>query len=161
MGNAPVKVMYYSCPRCAMNCQCSRCVPSWTDDDGDDEDEENEAEDTAKTDCMQVLEYIYRFWFNIRDELGHLNPCLLESDVAQKFLNNISAFEFYTVVKKRNEVYNIINNALALNQLFTIDSYRLREPKCGEKLFEDNNHGQNTKNRPKIFYKIVDLNEID
>ncbi len=53
--------LYYECPRCLYNQQ----------------DEES----TAK---IPLLEYMYRFWFKLKDASSEIDYCLMESDIAEK-----------------------------------------------------------------------------
>lgn len=137
-----VPVMYYHCPRCALSCSRSNCSNS--------EDTSDNVMNTSDTTNSVTLQYSSRFWFNIRDNKGYLNPCLLEGDIAKKFMNGISPIEFFTVSAKRNEVYKKVHESFNKRFLFTIDSFRLREPNM------DNVH----KNRPEILYKIVKIQEL-
>ncbi len=133
--------MFYMCPRCLMlgTSNCSQ----------DDLDSDKEIDE----DSMQTLEYIFRFWFDIRDKSGNLSPVLLEGDVAEKFLNGITATEYFTNSFKRNQVINKLESSLDTFYTMKIDSFRLSSPEArSEKVIP--------KNRPEVLHKIVDLKEI-
>jgi len=115
----------------------------------DDLDSDKEIDE----DSMQTLEYIFRFWFDIRDKSGNLSPVLLEGDVAEKFLNGITATEYFTNSFKRNQVINKLESSLDTFYTMKIDSFRLSSPEArSEKVIP--------KNRPEVLHKIVDLKEI-
>jgi hypothetical protein len=62
-GIEETPIMFYQCPRCLYNQQ---------------------QENNDETSEIQMLEYIYRFWFKLRDENSQIDFCLMESDTAEK-----------------------------------------------------------------------------
>lgn len=101
-----------------------------------------------------VLEYIYRFWFYLRDNSGNLEPVLFEGDEAKKFLDNINPIDFFTSKKDRNTVFMKIYISLNLNCLFTIESFRLRSA-------DQTSDEDLIKNRQlKTLYKIVEVKKL-
>ncbi len=137
--------MFYHCPRCLMQCTCADCT-------GDSESDEEAVE--RDTGCLQALDYIYRFWFDLRDESGYLSPVVLEGEVAEKFLAGISPIEFFTNSIKQNEVNQKLMEYMDKFYAITIDSFRVRSP-------ANNDHTPLVaENRPEVVHKIVELKEI-
>lgn len=138
-----VKVPNYHCPRCELTCPCSRCT-----------DEYDSKDEVIQVQADSVLEYIYRFWFYLRDNSGNLEPVLFEGDEAKKFLDNINPIDFFTSKKDRNTVFMKIYISLNLNCLFTIESFRLRSA-------DQTSDEDLIKNRQlKTLYKIVEVKKL-
>ena len=57
---------YYECPRCLYNQELKQ---------------DKNAENVKK---IPLLEYMYRFWFKIKDASSEIDYCLMESDLAEK-----------------------------------------------------------------------------
>lgn len=111
-------VYYYSCPRCLL----------------DDTDSQ--------------LDYIYRFWFILKDAESELNPCLIESELAERFLG-VSPVKFFIKKSKAHQVYQRIVDSFEKKYLFTIDVFKLPAE-----------HLVNSSRKLKVLYKIVDIAEI-
>lgn len=120
----------YSCPRC-------------THDQEDSQDH-------------QVLEYVYRLWFILRDADAQLNPCLIEEDLAIQFLDGIEPIKFYTNQNKGYQVYQTIRKKLDKKYLITLEMFNL-------KLIRNQNEDNCSTELPKrldYVYKIVKLEQI-
>ena len=137
------RVPIYHCPRCELTCPCSRCTNEY--------DSKDEVILTAED---SVLEYIYRFWFNLRDNSGNLEPVLFEGDRARKFLNDIDPIDFFMSKTKRNEVFMKIHISLNLRCLFTIETFKLRAADRTSQEVPTEKRQLNT------LYKIVDLKKL-
>lgn len=116
----------YSCPRC-------------------DQIEQDLIDESNKT----FLDYIYRFWFVLRDAESRLDTCLLEGDVAEKFLDLIKPIKFYTNQEKAHQVYKLIHKKLDKKYLFTIECFNFRNQNSILNL--------NSNRKLDILYKIVDI----
>jgi hypothetical protein len=151
--------MLYNCPRCA-----------WLNK------QQNQLQQTkSMQQSPSILDYVYRFWFVVRDQSGTLDPCLIESDAALKFLNNISPIAFYSSPSsgpnRRNQpshhVYQTINEAFSKKYLFTIESFNLNLNKqkitaataAAAAAAHNETNQQETRKLP-ILYKIVDMIEV-
>lgn len=118
-------MMFYECPRCSFL---------------NDSQQSNE--------CVK-LDYIFRFWFIIRDANSKLFNCLLEADLAKRFLGSICPFKFYNNKKYSNKVFELIHKKFDKKFLFTIESFKLNNSKFAS--IECKNKNLN------ILYKIVDM----
>jgi hypothetical protein len=145
----------YECPRCLYNTQNNII--------NDQENNNNEKRvEEMDTDVILVdnnninlsqLEYIYRFWFVLRDGSGRLDPCLLEGKLAEKFLGNVPPIKFYTQQAKSHVVYKTIIKKFSQKCLFTIEAFNLDL---------ESNFQIEAKNykKFKVVYKIVDIDEL-
>ena len=127
--------MYYRCPRCYR------------------QNKENHGTKTP------LLEYVYRFWFDLLDredckQNGNkkngiiLNRCLMDTDLAEKFVN-VNAIEFFIDAYKAEQVSTQLQRNLKLDYLFIIDTFKMNSSL-------DKQHKNS-----KILYKIVDFNAIN
>ena len=153
-GDAPV--MLYDCPRCLLY-EC--------------DENENEARNTQASSTQLpafTLDYIYRFWFKIRDQSFTLDPCLLEGELAQRFLNPVSAVKFYTHLAKSHEVYKIFHKKFDKKYVFTFETFNLSQKTADAAaaanltgLSENSNSSLiPAKKNVNVLYKIVDMEEI-
>ena len=99
-----------------------------------------------------ILEYIYRFWFILKDEAGSLKSCLLEAKTAEHFVNSIKARDFFSKEETSRRVYKVIHEKINKSFIFTFETYKLNETNA-------NNYEENLKNPLKTLYKIVDIQE--
>ena len=137
----PQALMDYECPRCSLN-------------ETDMSFEESAVEQPSFSSSQPpLLDYIYRFWFVLRDATSTLDPCLMEAEMAEQFLNSISPGKFYTKSSSANQVYNLIHEQLNKKFLFTIETYKLKENTT--KISENN-----VKKPVKTLYKIVNAEEL-
>jgi hypothetical protein len=114
-------IMYYSCPRCTLL---------------------NESEENS------LLDYNYRFWFDLRDANSSLDPVLIEGQVAESLLN-ITPIKYYTDKNKAHQVYQMHLENFEKRYIFTIDTFKLPN----EKKYHINK-------KLNVLYKIVDMTEI-
>ena len=135
--NCPI--MYYECPRCAY---------FYNEQQQSSQDEYTTVPSTQDS-LSGLLDYIYRFWFTLRDSTSKLEPCLVEGELAEKLVGSISPIKFYSNLKKSHLVYTTLRDIFADNEkyLLTIQTFHLK-----------NTH----KDVKKIdtLYKIVDIQEI-
>lgn len=122
----------YSCPRCEYASNSSS---------------RSTRDDTAAAEPRQ-LDYIYRFWFVLRDQHSQLAPCLLEGDMAASFLGDLAPIIHFTSQKKSQKVYSHIHERFNRKYLFTLETFKLAE------------NSNETLPRPNVLYRIVDLIEI-
>ena len=125
-----VPIMSYQCPRCLLM---------------------NQYEEVSSQADIDYLEYIYRFWFSLRDGTHILNPCLFEDEIANLFLGSISAIEFYTNKQKTSQVLQNINKNFQKKFLFTIDCYKMNNSSPRSIL---------KSNKVDMFYKVIGFEEI-
>jgi len=118
-------MMYYECPRCSFL---------------NDSQQSNE--------CVK-LDYIFRFWFILRDADSKLHNCLLEADLAKRFLGSICPFKFYNNKKYSNKVFELIHRKFDKKFLFTIESLKINHSKFAS--IECKNKNLN------VLYKIVEM----
>jgi hypothetical protein len=126
----------YECPRCALNNR----------ENADQSSYEYEG---------SILSYIYRFWFVLRDATSRLDPCLIEGDLALKFLERIEPIKFYTNSAKSHQVYKTIHKNFNKKFLFTLETFNLRKNTV-EELTSNTNKNKNV----NVLYKIVDMEEL-
>jgi len=119
------QMMFYECPRCSFL---------------NDSQQSNE--------CVK-LDYIFRFWFILRDANSKLYNCLLEADLAKRFLGSICPFKFYNNKKYSNKVFELIHRKFDKKFLFTIESLKLNNSKFAS--IDCKNKNLN------IIYKIIDM----
>ena len=122
----------YMCPRCAQ-----------------------EKEDSQE---KQFLDYIYRLWFVLRDADAKLDPCLIEEDVALKFLDGIEPIKFYTNQLKGHQVYKIIHKNFNKKFLFTLELFNLKLIRNEQ---DKDGAGIQPARRLDCVYKIVNLEELN
>jgi len=136
----PKALMDYECPRCSLN-------------ESDMSIEEPSEELQSSFSSLPLLEYIYRFWFVLRDASSTLEPCLLEADMAERFLNHIPPGKFYTKSTSANQVYKLIYEQINRKFLFTVETYKLNgdTTKSSE---------SDIKKPLKVLYKILDAEEL-
>ena len=150
-----IPVMLYECPRCLLN------------------ESELLSDDSASHDTSQslsqppaLLDYIYRFWFVLRDATSTLDPCLIEGDLAERFLHFVSPEKFYTIQDKAHQVYKTIHEQISKKFSFTIETFNLASDIIdpNQASFSANSKvadlNVNTQKKLNILYKIVDLEEI-
>lgn len=109
------------------------------------------------------LDFMYRFWFVLRDASSRLNPCLLEGEFAEKFLENIAPIKFYTNQTKSHQVYKIIHKNFNKKFLFTIETFKCGNSNSKKTATTPNNNNNNNSSKAKsvdVLYKIVDMEEI-
>lgn len=99
-----------------------------------------------------ILEYIYRIWLVLKDETGSLNPCLLEAKSAERFVNSIKAWDFFSKEETSRRVYKLVHEKINKSFIFTFETYKLNENM-------KKNLEENLKNPLKTLYKIVDIEE--
>ncbi|CAF1029090.1 unnamed protein product [Brachionus calyciflorus] len=104
----------------------------------------------------QELDYMYRFWFTLRDKESTLDPCLLESDLAENFLDGIKAIKFYSSQAKAHQVYKNLHKNFNKKFLFTLEAFNLNENGSLDDVEEINQRGK----KIRILYKIVKMEEI-
>lgn len=121
----------YVCPRCSYN--------------------------REETQEKQFLDYIYRLWFVLRDADAKLDPCLIEDDVALKFLDRIEPIKFYTNQLKGHQVYKIIHKNFNKKFLFTLEFFNLKLIRNEQ---EKDKRGIQSAKRLDCVYKIVNLEEL-
>lgn len=117
-------IMKYQCPRCLV------LKKNTITDDGED-------------DSPQLLDYIYRFWFKLKDQSGFLDCCLVEADLAER-ISNINPIKFFICKSKEHEVRTNILKHFERRSLYTIDCFKLSEQ-------------SNDPNKTKYLFKIVDI----
>jgi hypothetical protein len=147
-GNQDSWAYEYECPRCILNSQ-----------------EENEEQDTNEEYEGSILSYIYRFWFVLRDAKSRLNPCLIESELALKFLDRVEPIKFYTNSSKTHQVYKTIHKNFNKKFLFTLETFNLREESSSSSsasriTINNINHTTNKNKNVNVLYKIVDMEEL-
>ena len=137
----PKALMDYECPRCSLN-------------ESDMSFEESADELHASFSYSPpLLEYIYRFWFVVRDATSKLEPCLLEAEMAEQFLDSISPGKFYTKTTSANQVYKLIHEQFNKKFLFTFETYKLNE--------DTTKLSESIVNKPvTVLYKIVGAEEL-
>lgn len=98
------------------------------------------------------LDFMYRFWFELRDPNGKLNPCLIEGSLANQIVGNIDAFKFYSKLK-HDSVMAAIKSLVdkSLKYLFTIETFNLKN---------DLNQNNMMCKKIDVLYKIIDFQEI-
>lgn len=126
----------YPCPRCALN-----------------ETGEEKMDQSGEDSGQLSLDYIYRFWFVLRDADSKLDPCLIEGDLALKFLESIEPIKFYTNQLKAHQVYKIIHKNFDKKYLFTLETFKLNKGK--NKRLDDLKS-----RRLDVLYKIVNMEEL-
>ena len=118
----------------------------------------------------EYLQYVYRFWFVLRDLSSRLDPCLLEGALAARFLGNIEPIKFYTNADKAHQVFKTIHRNFNKKYLFTIDTFNMKEVNKAAVSFAQN-VGLNSRksceylvnNKAKnvdVMYKIIEMEEL-
>lgn len=117
-----------------------------------------------------ILEYIYRFWFILRDANSRLDPCLLEGPLAARMVDHIAPIKFYANANSiSNQVYSKIHKSFNQKYLFTIETYNLKDyggvcqSESEATTSSTANTSINSSRRHKsvdILYKIVEMEEI-
>jgi hypothetical protein len=91
----------------------------------------------------------------LRDSKSQLTPCLIEGDLALKFLKRVEPIKFYTDKEKAREVYQTILNNFNKKFLFTVETFKLSELNA----MSDMSNTKANKNL-NVLYKIVDMEEL-
>lgn len=146
-GDDGVLVYKYACPRCELNNETSRSSQSQVDHS-----------QTQSTGDVTLLDYMYRFWFKLRDLDTMLDPCLMEADVALKFLHGIDPLKFFTNQAKSNTVYKLIHQSMDKKYLFTFETFKLSHDLGGNR--NETAKNQVDSRKPKILYKIIDFEQF-
>ena len=129
-------LMVYECPRCSL----------FESDMSNDDSGELQSLSLN----TPLLDYIYRFWFVLRDATSNLDPCLIEGEVAARFLNSISPEKFYSQPSSAHQVYKLLMDKFNKKFLFTIESFKLKQSLDQTR----------TNEQIKTLYKIVDFEEV-
>jgi hypothetical protein len=136
-SNNVIPIMYYQCPRCFLNLAATN-------------DFSSQMQPSQYISCQNTLNYIYRFWFVLRDGDGILDKCLLEGELAEKFASQIRPADFFTDQRKATKARKIINEKIDQKFLFTIETYKL--------LNDDGNKNNKDLN---VLYKITEIDLLN
>ena len=180
--NKPL-IMQYDCPRCLLKSQHSgrrRGTPPPQQSTSSKQKRRTGGVDSSPqqpplSQSLHPLQFVYRLWFKLRDASSVLSPCLLEADVAEKWLDSITAAQFFTEPLKAHHVFQKIVTNFPKKYLFTIETFNLRHEhqdlgagaaatstQLGTQPPPHVNVDAMRKQRkqPKILYKIVAIEEF-